>query len=372
MATALDDYAIHQVVENMERVEGRNPRWVDELWFHVGAPDGSLSVAGHMGVYPATATMDAAVSVVHGGRQYDARFGRRVDGDRDRRRVGGVSADIVDPFRVWRFALDPADGQPVSFDIEFVSTTQPMEVAGPVQHRRDGRQLIWDLHHYAQTGTASGSVVVEGRTLVLEGAVGARERSWGVRPVFGQIPTLGRPPDSIGRHSLWMAVHTDALSGWLWRIEPEGGHPAATGGLGDDTGRTRFDGCTGPRHGEGEGVRFVELTECDLRFESDGKRLRSGELAFRDWDGGMHGVTLKPLTTLYARGLGYGHPDFRHVEYKDGAAQTETHDLADGAATARLLDNDSGHVNPFAIEHFCAVTAGGGAIDTHGVIRLSI
>ena len=40
MATELDDYAIHQIVENMELVEGRNPRWVDELWFHVGTTDG--------------------------------------------------------------------------------------------------------------------------------------------------------------------------------------------------------------------------------------------------------------------------------------------------------------------------------------------
>ncbi len=369
MATELDDYAIHQIVENMELVEGRNPRWVDELWFHIGATNGSLSVAGHMGVYPPTATMDAAASVAWGGKQYDVRFGRRVDGDRDRRAVGGLSADIVDPFRAWRFRLEPTDGQAVSFDLEFRSEFQPMEVAGPVQHRRDGRQVIWDLYQYSQTGVASGSVTIEGETIAVDGAIGARERSWGVRPVFGQIPHLGRPPSSIGRHSFWMAAATGSRSGWVWRIEPENGHPAACGGLNDDTGRTRLDGCLVGAHDAGEPVR-VSGVDLDLQYAADGKRLRGGSVALQDWSGATHELTLKPLTTLYAKGLGYGHPDFRHIEYKDGVAQTETHDTSDGAAIAALLDNDSGHINPFAIEHFCEITAQ--ERTGYGVVRLSI
>ena len=367
MATELDDYAIHQIVENMELVEGRNPRWVDELWFHVGTTDGSLSVAGHMGVYPPTATMDAAASVAFGGKQYDVRFGRRVEGDRDRREVGGISAEIVDPFRSWRFTLAPAEGQAVSFDLEFTSELEPMEVAGPVQHRRDGRQVIWDLYQYSQAGTVSGTVTVEGKEIGVEGAVGVRERSWGVRPVFGQIPHLGRPPSSIGKHSFWLAALTGGFSWWLWRIEGE--RDGAPGALNDDSGRTRFDGCgTGP-HGEGEPIRFTDAAPS-LQFEMDGKRLKGGTVEVRDWDGGVHEATLTPLTTIYAKGLGYGHPDFRHIEYKDGVAQAETHDTTDGATIARLLDNDSGHINPFAIEHFCEVAIG--EQTSYGVVRLSI
>ncbi|MCY3881230.1 MAG: hypothetical protein OXG61_03830 [Chloroflexi bacterium] len=369
MATELDDYAIHQIVENMELVEGRNPRWVDELWFHIGTTDGSLSVAGHMGVYPPTATMDAAASVAYGGKQYDVRFGRRVDGDRDRREVGGISAEIVDPFRAWRFKLEPADGQAISFDLEFSSELEPMEVAGPVQHRRDGRQMIWDLYQYSQAGTASGSVTVEGETIAVEGAVGVRERSWGVRPVFGQVPHLGRPPSSIGSHSLWLAALTGGFSWWFWRIEAEGGHSATVGGLNDDSGRTRFDGCGAGPHGDGEPIRFTNAVPS-LSFEMDGKRLKGGSVEVHDWDGGTHEATLKPLTTIYAKGLGYGHPDFRHIEYKDDVAQTETHDTTDVAAVAGLLDNDSGHINPFAIEHFCEVTIGDQT--SYGVVRLSI
>ena len=369
MATELDDYAIHQIVENMELVEGRNPRWVDELWFHIGTTDGSLSVAGHMGVYPPTATMDAAASVAHGGKQYDVRFGRRVAGDRDRREVGGISAEILDPFRAWRFTLEPADGQAVSFDLEFRSEFQPMEVATPVQHRRDGRQVIWDLYQYSQVGTASGSVTIEGEEIAVDGAIGARERSWGVRPVFGQVPHLGRPPSSIGSRSFWIAATNGPRAGWGWRIEPEGDHPSATGSLSDDTGRARVDGCMVGQHNEGDPLR-ISGADLDLQYEMDGKRLKGGSVAFLDWEGGTHGLSLKPLTTIYAKGLGYGHPDFRHIEYKDGVAQTETHDTTDVAAVASLLDNDSGHINPFAIEHFCEITAGDQT--GYGVVRLSI
>jgi len=369
VATALDDYAIHQIVENMERVEGRNPRWVDELWFHIGTTDGALSVAGHMGVYPATASMDAAVSVAHGGKQYDVRFGRRVENDRDRREVGGISAEIVDPFRKWRFRLDPAEGQEISLDLEFESANQPMEVSGPVQHRRDGRQLIWDLYQYSQTGTANGSVTIAGETIAVSGGVGARERSWGVRPIFGQIPNLGRPPSSIGKRSLWLAGETEGGSGWLWRIEPEGGHAGAVGSLSDDSGRTRVDGALAGPHGAGDAVRITNA-EPALQFESDGKRLKGGSISVTDWDGGTHELNLKPLSTIYAKGLGYGHPDFRHIEYKDGVAQAETIDTTDGTTVARLLDNDSGHINPFAIEHFCEITTPNSS--GHAVVRLSI
>ena len=369
MATALDDYAIHQIVENMEQVEGRNPRWVDELWFHIGTTDGALSVAGHMGVYPATASMDAAVSVAHGGKQYDVRFGRRVENDRARREVGGISAEIIDPFRKWRFRLDPAGGQEISLDLEFESANQPMEVSAPVQHRRDGRQLLWDLYQYSQTGTASGSVTVAGETIAVSGAVGARERSWGVRPIFGQIPNLGRPPSSIGKRSLWLAGETEGGSGWLWRIEPEGGHAGAVGSLSDDSGRTRVDGALAGPHGAGDAVRITNA-EPALQFESDGKRLKGGSINFTDWDGGTHELSLKPLSTIYAKGLGYGHPDFRHIEYKDGVVQAETIDTTDGTTVARLIDNDSGHINPFAIEHFCEITTANRS--GHAMVRLSI
>ena len=99
MATALDDYAIHQIVENMELVEGRNPRWTDELWFHASSVDGKLTISAHIGVYPQTATMDAAVSVAIGDKQYNVRASRVVDGDRDTKQVDCISAEIIDPFK---------------------------------------------------------------------------------------------------------------------------------------------------------------------------------------------------------------------------------------------------------------------------------
>ncbi|MBH76824.1 MAG: hypothetical protein CL897_01125 [Dehalococcoidia bacterium] len=367
MATELDDYAIHQIVENMELVEGRNPRWVDELWFHVGMTDGSISVAGHVGVYPQTGTMDGAASVAYMGKQYDVRFGRRVEGDRDRREVGGITAEILDPFRAWRFKLEPTEGQPISFDLQFRSELQPMEVAGPVQHRRAGRQVIWDLYQYSQTGIASGSITIEDETFSLDGAIGARERSWGVRPIFGQIPHLGRSPSSIGRQSFWLATHGNEQSAWIWRIE--GTRAGAPGSLGDDTGRTRLDGCIVGAH-EGSPPKRITDAELTLRFKQDGKRLEGGEISLRDWDDRTLKLNLRPLTTIYSKGLGYGHPDFRHIEHKDGIAQAETHNTEDAATIGLLLENNSGHINPFGIEHLCEITTD--QQTSYGVVRLNI
>lgn len=111
MLTEIDDFTIHQTPGTMDQVQGRNPRWLDKLWFHIGTTDGRLSVAGHMGVYPATQTMDAAAAVTFDGKLYSARFARACKTDRDNRQVGPLAAAVVEHFRSWRFVLEPAAGR---------------------------------------------------------------------------------------------------------------------------------------------------------------------------------------------------------------------------------------------------------------------
>ena len=103
----------------------------------------------------------------------------------------------------------------------------------------------------------------------------------------------------------------------------------------------------------------------------DGKRLKGGTVEVRDWDGGVHEATLKPLTTIYAKGLGYGHPDFRHIEYKDGVAQAETHDTTDGGDPSRACSTTIPATSTRSRSSTSARSPSGEQT-SYGVVRLSI
>ncbi|MBI4299650.1 MAG: hypothetical protein HY677_00835, partial [Chloroflexi bacterium] len=312
MITELDDLTIHQIPTTMDHVDSGDPRWIDKLWFHVGTTSGEVSVAGHLGAYPNTNTMDGAASVRVGDKQYNARFARELSRDRDRRQVGALSAEIVEHFKAWRFVLAPREGQDISFDIRLESAQQPMEVLAPVFHRQE-RHIIWNMWHYAQLGRASGSITVAGRNIALkpESAVGARDRSWGVRPIFGQVPRLAPLPESICVRSLWLAGQFDDHSVWLWLMEPQDRKRAGLfGNLSDQTGRTRVDGAMAFGHGDGREQPRVVAAQPKLDLAPDGKSLRGGEIKVTDWDGREMTLSVRPLSTLYSKGLGYGHSQF--------------------------------------------------------------
>ena len=368
MATALDDYAIHQIVENMELVEGRNPRWTDEVWFHAGSADGKINISAYIGVYPQTATMDAAVSVVIGGKQYNVRASRIVNGDRDTKQVDCISAEIIEPFQEWQFIVEEKENQPISLKISFKSLNQPIEVSAPVQHRNDGRQLVWDQWRYVQTGNFQGQIQHEGETIDFSGS-GAKERAWGIRPILGQIPNLGRIPESIGKQSIWFSAEIDNESFWFWKIEPsDQEHANHIGNLSDTTGRTKLDGGISGPHGKQSPSQIVAI-DSKLNYAKNGVLIDDSQVTITDWNDSIYEIEIHPLATLYAKGLGYGHETFRHIEYKGVQYENEEYDLTSNTQTDSLIENSTGHLNPFIAEQFCELKIG--KTTGYGIVRVS-
>lgn len=374
MITALDDLTIHQGYGTVDQVESGDPRWFEALWFHAGLASGALAIAGHLGTYPVANTVDAAASIRAGQRQWNVRAARELAGDRANMAAGPIKAQVVEPFRRWRFVLEPRGPSDPHFDLEFVSDRYPMEVAAPVLHRHDGRHLTWEMWHYVQTGMVRGAVTVDGREHVLgpDSAWGVRDRSWGVRPVFGQVPWKAPVPDSIARSSTWVAARFPQRDIWLWLMEPL--NPMRTrafGNLSDATGRVRLDGCVAGRLTDAAEVLPRILTaDIGLEFEPGTRLVCGGTIGASDSDGLDWAMTVRPVTALYSRGLGFGNPDFRHVEYKGNAVQDDVYDLASPGLAAELTSNPAGHINPYGVEQFCELTCNGER--GYGVIRTSI
>ena len=88
MLTSFDDYPIHQTAEPVAQPASGDRNVYDRYFFNGYSRDGDLFFAAALGLYPNRGVMDAAFSVVRGGRQHVVRASRRAPLDRRDTRVG--------------------------------------------------------------------------------------------------------------------------------------------------------------------------------------------------------------------------------------------------------------------------------------------
>ena len=123
-----------------------------------------------------------------------------------------VSAGLRSPstaLRTVRFALEPTDVVPVSFEWTFDAAVPPA-LEQREQHRSpDGYRLDADIVRYHQIGVARGWVELDGTRSEFDEDtwVSTRDHSWGVRYMVGVPPTdvaTRDVPSEVGTLVLWM------------------------------------------------------------------------------------------------------------------------------------------------------------------------
>jgi hypothetical protein len=94
--------------------------------------------------------------------------------------------------RVW---CEPTEHS-LSFDLTFEGVTFPFEE--PHFLRRSGPRIVMDYTRMTQNGRWSGTLTVGGRTYEVspDGWWGAKDHSWGVRPLGGEPQSA--PPGAAG------------------------------------------------------------------------------------------------------------------------------------------------------------------------------
>jgi hypothetical protein len=307
--SSFDDFPIHQANVPIAHTATADLNHYDRYFFNgypvsIGADDLYFGVA--MGLYPNRHVVDAAFSVVRGGRQRSVLASQRAPQDRrDATRVGPIHVEIVVPLHTLRLTVDAAD-QGLRADLTFVARSPAIEE--PHFFQRAGVRTFFDYTRLTQFGTWAGWVEIDGaRTDVRPDEYwGSRDRSWGVRPVGEPAPSgapVQWPPQFFW---LWAPVNFPSMSthfdvneygdGRRWH---EVGCIARTGDDPADVMRT-VDWRVQWRRG----TRFADSFEYDLI----------------DWQGGVHTVRLEPQYEFHMRGLGYGHPEFGHGWWKGEAA----------------------------------------------------
>lgn len=272
--TSLDELFVHQVPELLPNVATHHPQWRESHFFDLHDP--SADPAGDavfltMAHYPAGEYMDALQMGRVDGCQLLSRHARPYDGDPHTTAVPGARIEIVRPWEEVRLWADP-DTSAIGADLTFTARTQAYGLRRGTM--RAGHEVVWDQCHILQSGTYTGTYTVDGVVREVDGWVGQRDHSWGVRD-HGRCPMW-----------LWFQIQfADGFLGvWHWEFAngahvytdgcwagADGSDPVAIVAFDHDVGWTDPDGAPVAYGEHGSDVAGLAGT-CRFRLE-DGRTL---------------------------------------------------------------------------------------------------
>ncbi|OYW99442.1 MAG: hypothetical protein B7Z12_18060 [Caulobacter vibrioides] len=304
MLTMADDYPIHQMPEPIA-YSGTDRNFYDRYWFNGFEPDGSLFFLIGMGIYPHLNVIDCSISILVDGKQHCLR-GSRILEDRMDMSVGPMKIDVVKPLWTLRFIAEEKDG--IAADLTITGRAFPIEE--PRFMRRVGTRAFMDYTRLTQNGRYSGWIEVDGVRTAVDGFVGTRDRSWGVRPIGARDPQEPVPPVPPQFFWLWSPCNFADGSFFFHTNDDELGRPWNRRAVWLEDG------------GHEEAFGGFAQSSCAIRWKSGTRHVASASLDLGE--GGS--VSIEPQTEFFMLGLGYTHPTWGHG-HNQGELKVEREDF---------------------------------------------
>jgi hypothetical protein len=328
MLTPLDDFLVHQTPETVDRVATSDRNFYDRYYFNAHTLDGSVFMVVAMGLYPNIGVIDAFVTVMLDGKaQHILRASRELGADRMHTKVGPIGVEVIEGLRRLRvYAEQNQHG--ITFDMTFEGTTPAYEE--PHFFRRLGNRVSMDYTRLTQCGRWSGTLKAGGRTFHVEPGTwwGARDHSWGIRPVGGGEPQAA-PPPGAGPSGFW----------WLWSTVqfPDAALLVTCSEDGDGS---RWHTSAEVLYPESSGRAAERLTFISHEIEllPGTRTFRRGAVMLARPDGSTVKVRMEPRTTLYMSAVGYAYAGgWRHGQYHGPlVVEGETWDLTDASLLPKI------------------------------------
>lgn len=288
MLTWGDDYPIHQTPEPVA-FAGSDRNFYDRYFFNGYSADGSVFFAAALGVYPHLDVIDAAFCVVVDGKQHNVRASRRLNSERMDLRVGPIEVRVLEPLRKLGVRVANNDGG-VLADLVFEARHQPIEE--PRFTRRNGPRMFMDYTRMTQNGVWSGTLGINGEALNVSGAMGTRDRSWGIRPVGAPDSQPG--PAAFQFFWLWAPLNFADYSVFCHTNDDEAGKPWNRRAVIDQLGVARTE---------------FEQPTFALHYRAGTRRLVRAEVLLS----ANTSLSIEPTGAhFYMSGLGYTHPVWGH------------------------------------------------------------
>ena len=326
MLSRFDDYPIHQTSDVIDHVASSDRNFYDRYYFSLFDLKGEVFLVVALAVYPNIGVMDAFATATQGEQQWVVKASRVLGADRANTVVGPIRVDVLEGLRRLRCRCEPNEWG-LSFDVTFEGRHFPVEE--PRFFRRAGNRVVMDYTRLTQVGRWSGTLTVGDKTygVAPESFWGARDRSWGVRPVGDREPASAPARDGLGGfYWNWAPVQFED-SALLYSVSerPDGTrwHEIATRVYPWDAGRD-------PEH--------LRVVGHDIRMKPGTRVFDGGSFTLAKPDGAELVVEAKPLRLLFMQGAGYAYTGgWRSGQYHgELVVEGEKWDLAQPDAVERV------------------------------------
>lgn len=295
--TRADDYPIHQTPEPIAYA-GTDRNFYDRYFFNGYAPHGDARsdafFAAAFGVYPHLNIADAAFVVVRGGVETALHASKCLGMERMDLNVGPIRIEVVEPLKVLKLMVN-APEQGLKAEIVFTGRSAPIEE--PRFMRRLGPRAFMDYTRLTQNGHYTGWIELDGVRERVDGFVGTRDRSWGVRPIGARDPQELNPPEAPQFFWLWSPCNFEAGSFFFHSNDDAHGRPWNRRAVWAPDG--------------GQVVEFDHGVRADIVWKSGTRHAASGVVKMES-PRGTWTVSFQPTLTFFMLGLGYGHPKWGH------------------------------------------------------------
>ena len=306
MLSSFDDYPIHQTVHPIARPDSEDRNKYDRFWFNGYDRGGDWYFGIGMGRYPNLGIMDCALSLVTRDGDQRCFFGsRRAPADPTELTVGPYRLEIVEPMRRTRLVLEDNETG-IAADLTFTARTACVE-EGRQTWQHDGRTNI-DNTRFAQFGTWTGVISIDGDDLEVHAQPGTKDRSWGLRVIGAPDPGVA-PLQTLPQFwFLWNPVHWDDHCTHVGLFEYEDGHPWHT----DAAIVPAYDDPADIPGIEDPGTRMLRTATHAIDYRPGTRWAQAATITLVDPEAGDRVIELDPVLRFHMRGIGYRHPVWGH------------------------------------------------------------
>ncbi|MGE2691456.1 hypothetical protein [Mycolicibacterium pulveris] len=213
MLGPIDEFPVHQIPQPIAWPGSSDRNFYDRAYLNAHDRSGDIFLITGIGYYPNLGVKDAFVLVRRRSRgggdiepsdvQTAVHLSDGIDSDRLNQHVMGYRIEVTEPLNKLRVVLEETEGIAVDLTWEGL-----FPVVQEQRHLlRTGTRITLDAQRFAQVGSWSGTIVVDGEEIAVDPStwIGTRDRSWGIRP-SGEPEPAGRPADPPFEGMWWLYV----------------------------------------------------------------------------------------------------------------------------------------------------------------------
>ena len=203
MLGPMDEFPVHQIPQPIAWPGSSDRNFYDRSYFNAHDRTGDIFLITGIGYYPNLGVKDAFMLVRRGDEQTAVHLSDAVDQDRLNQNVLGYRVEVTEPLHRLRIVLDETEG--IAADLTWNGL---FDVVQEQRHiLRAGTRITLDAQRFAQVGSWSGQIVIDGEEITVDPSawIGTRDRSWGIRPI-GEAEPAGRPADPPFEGMWWLYV----------------------------------------------------------------------------------------------------------------------------------------------------------------------